>query len=175
MLLISPELIWNSLSEFGIKPRKECGGGHKDGVCWVPNSQDPYTGNRSHAGLGHYADVIGTRPNYDLLVGHKALRLIVDPEADEAPTVEYRASSNSSGPVYQVKPKLEVIISAGAIHTPQILQRSGIGHASFLQGIGINVTVDLPGVGENFHDHGGTPVVYNCESFSFLPFAVLFD
>lgn len=47
------------------------------------------------------------------------------------------------------------IISAGAIHTPQILQRSGIGPADLLGRAGIEVISDLPGVGYNFHDHGG--------------------
>lgn len=47
------------------------------------------------------------------------------------------------------------ILSAGALHTPQILQRSGIGPASLLQRAGIKVVSDLPGVGYNFHDHAG--------------------
>ena len=143
------------MEAYGIPRRKECAGGDKDGICWVPTSQNPTTGKRSHSGVGHYADVISQRPNYDLLTGHKAIRLIVDPLKDEAPTVEYRSVASASSAVQRIKPRLEVILSAGAIHTPQILQRSGIADATFLKSVGINVTLDLPGVGYNFHDHGG--------------------
>ena len=47
----------------------------------------------------------------------------------------------------------EVILAAGAIGSPQILQLSGIGPAALLQGHGIGVVHDLAGVGENLHDH----------------------
>ena len=47
----------------------------------------------------------------------------------------------------------EVIVSAGAIGSPQILQASGIGPAALLKQHGVNVALDLPGVGENLQDH----------------------
>lgn len=47
----------------------------------------------------------------------------------------------------------EVILSAGALQSPQLLQLSGIGDATRLQGLGIPVTHNLPGVGENLQDH----------------------
>jgi choline dehydrogenase-like flavoprotein len=52
-----------------------------------------------------------------------------------------------------VKAKKEVILAAGAIHTPQILQVSGIGDSALLSSIDVPVVVDLPAVGQNFHDH----------------------
>lgn len=47
----------------------------------------------------------------------------------------------------------EVILSAGAINSPLLLERSGIGHSERLQGLGIEVRQNLPGVGENLQDH----------------------
>ena len=47
----------------------------------------------------------------------------------------------------------EVVLSAGAIATPKILQLSGIGNAAHLKDHGIDVVADLPGVGENYQDH----------------------
>jgi len=47
----------------------------------------------------------------------------------------------------------EVILAAGALQSPQLLQLSGVGRAALLQGMGIPVIKDLPGVGENLQDH----------------------
>lgn len=57
------------------------------------------------------------------------------------------------------------ILSAGAVHTPQILQRSGIGPAELLERAGIDVINDLPGVGYNFQDHGGPSFGVNSEFY----------
>lgn len=56
----------------------------------------------------------------------------------------------------------EVLLSAGAIQTPQLLQLSGIGPASLLKSHGIPVVVDLPGVGENLQDHLQVRIIYEC-------------
>jgi choline dehydrogenase len=56
----------------------------------------------------------------------------------------------------------EVILAAGAIGTPLILQRSGIGPREILQEAGIEVKVDLPGVRQNLQDHSVIINGYNC-------------
>ncbi|HZS47928.1 MAG TPA: choline dehydrogenase [Blastocatellia bacterium] len=56
----------------------------------------------------------------------------------------------------------EVILSGGAINSPQLLMLSGIGDASLLKSLGIPVVVDLPGVGENLQDHLIVSVAYAC-------------
>ncbi len=57
----------------------------------------------------------------------------------------------SSGPggTAELKPGGEVLMCAGAVHTPQLLQLSGLGGADHLQKFGINVLSDLPGMGRN--------------------------
>lgn len=57
----------------------------------------------------------------------------------------------------------EVILSAGAIGTPVILLRSGIGPAAELEALGIPVVQDSPGVGKNLHDHLLSPVIFTTE------------
>ncbi|KAK8109690.1 hypothetical protein PG999_007827 [Apiospora kogelbergensis] len=127
-------LTWDYEAAYGgIIPRRECAAGNKDGLCWVPASQHPWASVRSHSGQGHYRDVIEDRPNYDLLVRHKVTRVLY-PDGDPAqgpPMVEVR--SLRDGNVFTVRPIAEAILSAGAIHTPQILQRSGIGPQAFLR------------------------------------------
>ncbi|KAK0719235.1 hypothetical protein B0H67DRAFT_149205 [Lasiosphaeris hirsuta] len=163
------QLLRKTWDELGIKSRKECAGGDKEGVCWVPSSQHPVTARRSHAGLGHYADA--TRPNYDLLVKHQVVRVVYPQGLSLGPPrVEVRSLADNQ--LFNVTAKAEVVISAGALHTPTVLQRSGIGSASVLGAAGIPVVLDLPGVGANLHDHSGAPVTWEYTTpgnFSPLP------
>ncbi|KAL2152881.1 hypothetical protein VTH82DRAFT_4036 [Thermothelomyces myriococcoides] len=152
-------LLNQTWQEMGINPVTECAGGDKEGICWVPSSQHPITARRSHAGLGHYADVL-PRANYDLLIRHQAVRVVFpDGPSHGPPLVETRSLADDQ--LFNVTVKSEVIISAGALHTPTVLQRSGIGPAAFLNDAGIPVTLDLPGVGANLQDHCGPPVSWN--------------
>lgn len=58
----------------------------------------------------------------------------------------------------------EVILAAGAIFSPTLLQVSGIGPASVLGSLNIQVKHNLPGVGANFQDHGMLHPIYTCKS-----------
>lgn len=150
-------------TEMDVPVLDECAGGDKEGLCWIPISQHPVTARRSHAGLGHYAAVNTTRPNYDLLVKHQVTR-VVYPDGDITagpPVVEIRSLDDDR--LFNATAKAEVIISAGALHTPTILHRSGIGPASVLDTAGIPLVLDLPGVGSNFQDHSGPAMSWNCK------------
>jgi choline dehydrogenase-like flavoprotein len=57
----------------------------------------------------------------------------------------------------------EVLLSAGAIASPQILQRSGVGNAELLKQFDIPLVHDLPGVGENLQDHLEMYLQYECK------------
>lgn len=62
-----------------------------------------------------------------------------------------------------VRARKEVILSGGAINSPQLLMLSGIGPGKHLKDLGINVKVDLPGVGQNLQDHLEMYVQYSCK------------
>ena len=66
--------------------------------------------------------------------------------------VEY--ASNAQAPRQTVYAIREVVVAAGALHSPQLLMISGIGQPSALRALDIPVNVDLPGVGSNLQDHG---------------------
>ncbi|KAL8789649.1 MAG: hypothetical protein Q9213_001085 [Squamulea squamosa] len=74
---------------------------------------------------------------------------------------------NGTKTVQSVQAKQEVIVSAGAPRSPQILQLSGIGPRELLSSLGIDVIEDLPGVGYNFHDQPAmfAGVTYNYSNY----------
>jgi choline dehydrogenase len=95
------------------------------------------------------------------LIKHKVRRVLYsNTTLKETPKVEIQ--SLDTGEVFTATAKLEVILAAGSLHTPQILQRSGIGPADLLKRAGIDLVVDLPGVGSNFQDHGGITPSFSC-------------
>ncbi|PGH14497.1 hypothetical protein AJ79_02990 [Helicocarpus griseus UAMH5409] len=130
-------------------PVDGCAGSH--GLIWLPTSMDPNDFTRSYARTGHYDGL--NRDNYHLLTESKVNKIVL--ENGTAVGVTFDANGQST----TITATKEVILSAGAIHTPQILQLSGIGPASLLEQAGIEVLVDLPGVGANFQDHGYLPSV----------------
>ena len=66
--------------------------------------------------------------------------------------VEFRWGSDPSR-AYVVHAQREVILSTGTIKTPQLLELSGIGRKDILHRLGVDVKIDLPGVGENVQEH----------------------
>ena len=110
---------------------------------------NPENVNRSYARTGHYNDL--NRPNYDLITNSKVTK--VNLEDGVATGVLFQHTENNVTSDYNVKADREVIVSAGAVHSPQILQLSGIGPKKVLESAGIDTVLDLPGVGQNFQDH----------------------
>ena len=94
-----------------------------------------------------YLEPALSRPNVTAYTHCLATRLVFD--GKRCVGVEYL----QDGETKIVLAEREVIVSAGAIQTPKLLMLSGIGGAEQLEQHGIPVLVDLPGVGENFHDH----------------------
>jgi choline dehydrogenase-like flavoprotein len=88
-----------------------------------------------------------TRPNIRLEGDVLVERIVV--EDGRAKAVEF----SHGGEALSVTVRGEVVLSAGAIGSPALLERSGIGQGPRLAALGIPVVADLPGVGENLHDH----------------------
>ncbi len=87
------------------------------------------------------------RPNLQVLTGVHVTRVLV--ENGRAVGVEWL----QEGRLQQARADAEVLMSAGALQSPQLLQLSGIGPADMLRAHGIAVQADLPGVGANLQDH----------------------
>ena len=88
-----------------------------------------------------------SRPNLHVEADATALRI----EIDDRRATGIRLRRN--GAEFSVSARRDVILSAGAIASPQLLMLSGIGPAGHLRDQGLDVVVDSPGVGQNFQDH----------------------
>ena len=109
-----------------------------------PKWINPETSKRSDAAHGFVHPVCDEQDNLHLLTDTKVNRIIF--EGTRAVGVETSARKT-------ILARKLVVISAGALSSPQILQRSGIGDASKLANLDIPVVSNLPGVGQNYQDH----------------------
>jgi choline dehydrogenase len=90
------------------------------------------------------------RGNLTIITGAQAQRLVF--EGKRCVGIEYRGGV--AGDVdFVAKARCEVLLSAGAVNSPQLLELSGVGDGERLQRLGIEVVHDLRGVGENLQDH----------------------
>ncbi|KAI9147375.1 GMC oxidoreductase family protein [Paramyrothecium foliicola] len=108
----------------------------------------PGENTRSSGRTAHY-DAAAGRPNLRLIQNARATRIEVD--SGRAVGIEFVQGLNPTS--RSIKARKEVILSAGAVFSPQLLQLSGIGDAKDLAALGIDAIVDLPGVGRNLQDH----------------------
>lgn len=137
----------------------------KAGIFWVPSSEDPRTETRSYARTAHY-DPVQNRTNYNLITGHKVTKLLFSGSHEggslAATSVEIVSRTDNSSAV-TICARKEIILAAGAIHTPQLLQLSGIGPRDVLKSANITTLLELPGVGSNFQDHSWFSMGYDCK------------
>lgn len=89
------------------------------------------------------------RPNLDIRTNAHTQRILFD--GKRAVGVRYR----QGGREIEIRARREIVLSSGAVGSPQLLQISGVGPAALLQELGVPVVHDLPGVGENLSDHYG--------------------
>jgi len=99
-----------------------------------------------------YLHARGRRDNLHVVTGAEVHRI----ECSGRKAV--RVTGTCQGQAFSVEVEGEVMVCGGALHSPAILQRSGIGHAQQLRALGIKVVADLPGVGMGLKDHLAAPV-----------------
>ncbi|KAK1466371.1 GMC oxidoreductase [Colletotrichum cuscutae] len=155
------ENFWQAALQSGLTPSPDPNGGDwAVGLFNFPTLSDATTRTRSHARINHYQQVKDSRPNYHILAEHTVSKILF--KGKRAIGLEYLPSTG--GERLDVYAKKEVLLAAGALHTPQILRLSGIGSKQFLKTFGIDSVADLPGVGENFMDQGELKVPFTFEN-----------
>ncbi|MEM8266369.1 GMC family oxidoreductase N-terminal domain-containing protein, partial [Morganella morganii] len=115
-------------------------------------------GRRASTARG-YLDQARSRPNLKIVTHALTDHIVFD--GKRAVGVNYL--QGDSNQLTHAKARREVLLCAGAIASPQILQRTGVGPAALLNSLDIKVVHDLPGVGENLQDHLEMYLQYACK------------
>src|SRR6201986_3451095 len=138
------EALIKAAGEIGIGYTKDYNGAQQDGIGMT---QATIRNGRRMSTAFCYLDPARGRPN--LTIQANALTECLLLEGKRCVGVRYAAN----GRQHEARAGKEVVVSAGSINSPQLLELSGIGQPERLQNLGIEVRRALPGVGENLRDH----------------------
>ncbi|GAB3733447.1 GMC family oxidoreductase N-terminal domain-containing protein [Amycolatopsis oliviviridis] len=134
-------------AELGLPVIDDFNGAEREGFGLIQSNVDD--GRRHSVVHGYLLPALG-RSNLTVRIGNLVKSIVV--EQGRATAVE---CIDGEGTVRRVSARRSVVLSAGALRTPQLLMLSGIGPAEHLREHGLRVVHDLPGVGTNLHDHPG--------------------
>ena len=143
----------DAAEEIGIPRNDDFNGATQEGAGYFQLTAR--NGRRCSAAVG-YLNPAKRRPNLRVVTGALVHRIIV--QEGRATGVELSAD----GVTQRVRAAGEVLLSAGALNSPHLLELSGIGRGEVLRDIGVPVVQELPGVGENLQDHLQARSVYKC-------------
>lgn len=154
----APRLSWavldavgDAAEQMGIRRIPDFNTGDNEGISYFHVNQK--RGRRWSSARGFLKPALH-RQNLRLETNVLVDRLIV--ENGRAAGVRFQ----QNGETIEARAKGEVILSAGSIGSVQVLQRSGIGPADWLSGLGIDTVLDKPGVGRNLQDHLQQRAIY---------------
>ncbi|OSD01865.1 GMC oxidoreductase [Trametes coccinea BRFM310] len=156
---------WTStLADIGVYVNDDAYGGNGWGAFVASSSINPSNWTRSYS-RSAYIDPLPPRSNLAVLPNATVTRIIFDSSNKNnltATGVEWAASANADRQT--VKVNKEVILAGGAVGSPTVLMLSGVGPSDVLQAAGVDVQVDLPGVGQHLQDHISTQVVWTTQA-----------
>ena len=148
-----------AMTEAGFEPTDDFNSGDNTGVGYFEvNQRSGWRWNTAKA----FLRPIKGRPNLTVWTESQVERLLIETDAEGARRCA-GVIVRRRGDAVTLRAKAEVILSAGAIGSPQILQLSGIGPAGHLKSLGIDVLLDVPGVGSNLQDHLQIRAIYKVQ------------
>jgi len=153
----------NALGERGLVRKADQNGVWEEGV-YAGAVGVSEQGERIPTSVCYLTDEVRQRPNLTLLTDTVVDRVLI-----EAGRATGARLLRQGGAVEQVMAR-EVIVCAGAIHSPAVLMRSGIGPVNELLNLGIRLVVDRPGVGGNLMEHPSIAVSALLEKAGRTPF-----
>ena len=157
---------WKAWKATGVHIPVDGNSGEAYGPSWFGNTMDKTTGRRAHARYA-YIDPISERTNLKILTKTTAQKIIFQDEKKPTKAVGVEITDDATNKTHIVYAKKEVVLAAGAIQTPKLLQLSGVGPRSVLEAAGVKVRVELDAVGSNFQDHPYATVIFNTTTTTF--------
>lgn len=131
--------------------------GNNDGFGFGPEGSTPPIANEQKA---RRRDSSGSGLR---ITGVEVIRRLFFPSKQVTDFIQF--APDASAPRQTISATREVIVAAGALHSVQLLELSGIGPASLLKSFDIPVAIDLPGVGNNLQDHCLVGTFYPCKLY----------
>ncbi len=150
------DVFLKACEQIGHPISKDTNGRNQEGFAEM--EQTIRNGQRESAASA-YLHPISSRPNLTILNHAHTNRIGLTRQTNNT-QVAQEVEVSYNGEIVFFKAHQEIILSAGAINTPQILMLSGIGPAQHLKSMNIKVLRDLPGVGENLQDHAEVSLQY---------------
>ena len=151
-------LRWDVLDAFaqaavqaGIPATDDFNRGNNEGVGYFEVNQK--AGWRWNTAKAFLRPTCYARPNFELWNSAQVSKLLLEPATGTTPVRCTGVQVWDGHSMVDATARAEVILCAGAIGSPQILQLSGLGPANRLQALGVPVVKDIPGIGENLQDH----------------------
>lgn len=151
---------WHAtLSQLGVDTSPDSLAGSNRGAWNMICTLDPASQTRSYSANAYYRPV-SARPNLIVLTEAMATEVLIEKNDDEGGWIATGLDILCDGEQRMVHAAREVIVSAGSVQSPQLLELSGIGNPDVLKSAGISVKVDNRNVGENLQDHMMTATVF---------------
>ncbi|TVY45485.1 Dehydrogenase [Lachnellula occidentalis] len=138
-----------AMAEVGLEEQPGFGGGVLNGSQFCPQTANPYTGERDSSQTSFLNAAVAAGQSITVYNGTMAQKINFN-SGKKAVSVTV---STSGGASYKISAKHEIVVSAGAFQSPQLLMVSGVGPAATLKEFDIPVISDLAGVGQNMWDH----------------------
>ena len=137
----------------GIAKSPDLNGGQPNCVSFTPNTINWHDqDHRSSSAAAYLTPVESIRTNWLTLVNQQVTTLIWSTDGTNTATGVRFKQADNSGDEYEVYANNEVILAAGAINTPALLQRSGVGDPAIMNPLGISTVISLPTVGKNMQE-----------------------
>ncbi|WAJ42528.1 GMC family oxidoreductase N-terminal domain-containing protein [Mycobacterium sp. Aquia_216] len=146
------QAVYQAMVDAGYPESADPNGREAEGVSWLEQN---VVANKRQSAADAYLGAVLSEPNLTVVTDAYVRQLVMDGSRCRG------ARYTKDGHSHDIYAEREVIVCAGAIGSPKVLMLSGIGPAEQLRKHGVPVVVDLPGVGENLHDHPFAWVSYS--------------
>lgn len=143
---------FKTFAELGLEMKSDPRTGKAVGAFQNSSTIESGTNTRSSSVTAYYTDEIAKRPNLKVLL-ETTVQKITTTTRDGLVIATGVEVKDKEGKITTLSAKNEVVLAAGTVRTPQLLELSGIGDRDLLEGLGIDVLIDNPNVGEHMQDH----------------------